>query len=88
VIAGKTKALTAENSALAARFLGVDMFWLATGIGNPQMMTMPSGPWPFSVSVESVLAIPEEEQNRLGEYIEFRVNKWHTDHPTKNKKRH
>lgn len=39
VIAGKTKALTAENSAKAARYLGVDGFWLATGIGKPQPVT-------------------------------------------------
>lgn len=35
VIAGKTKALTAENSARAARFLSVDHYWLATGEGGP-----------------------------------------------------
>lgn len=28
---GKTKALSAENNAWAARFLGVNSFWLATG---------------------------------------------------------
>lgn len=28
---GKTKSLSAENNARAARFLGVDSFWLATG---------------------------------------------------------
>jgi len=83
VIAGKTKALTAENSALAAKFLGVDMFWLATGMGKPKIVTKPSSQWPFSISVESFLAIPEEEQNRIGEYIEFCVNKWHVAHPPK-----
>lgn len=36
VISGKTKALTAENSARAARFLQVDHFWLATGEGSPR----------------------------------------------------
>ncbi|MDB5777578.1 MAG: hypothetical protein JWP38_3711 [Herbaspirillum sp.] len=34
VITGKTKALTAENSAKAANFLKVDGFWLATGEGK------------------------------------------------------
>jgi transcriptional regulator with XRE-family HTH domain len=33
VLSGKTKMLTAENSALAARFLGVNHLWLATGLG-------------------------------------------------------
>jgi len=34
VIVGKTKALTAENAARAARELGVDMMWLSTGEGE------------------------------------------------------
>jgi hypothetical protein len=33
VMRGETRALTAENSAKAARFLGVDDYWLATGEG-------------------------------------------------------
>lgn len=37
VIAGKTKAMTAENTARAARFLRVDHLWLATGEGKPQV---------------------------------------------------
>lgn len=36
VLAGKTRALTAENSAKAARFLKVDHYWLATGEGEPR----------------------------------------------------
>lgn len=36
VIKGVTKALTADNSARAARFLRVDHFWLATGEGEPR----------------------------------------------------
>ena len=34
VITGETKQLTAENSALAARFLGINHHWLATGVGS------------------------------------------------------
>lgn len=33
---GSTRALTAENSAKAARFLEVDAHWLATGEGEPR----------------------------------------------------
>jgi transcriptional regulator with XRE-family HTH domain len=33
VLKGETKALTAENTAKAAKFLNVDWFWLATGNG-------------------------------------------------------
>lgn len=36
VMLGDTKALTAENSARAARYLGVDGYWLATGEGQMQ----------------------------------------------------
>jgi len=34
VLSGKTKALTSENSAKAARFLKIDHYWLATGQGQ------------------------------------------------------
>lgn len=47
VIAGKTKALTAENSVRAARFLDVDQVWLATGEGHPQTHKETSPRWPF-----------------------------------------
>ena len=33
VLAGHSKSLTAENSALAAKFLGVNHSWLALGVG-------------------------------------------------------
>lgn len=36
VLKGESRALTAENTARAARFLKVDWFWLATGEGRPQ----------------------------------------------------
>lgn len=36
---GTTKSITAENVARAARFMGVDMFWLATGVGSPREKT-------------------------------------------------
>ena len=36
VILGTTKAMTAENTMLAARFLGVSPFWLATGKETPR----------------------------------------------------
>jgi transcriptional regulator with XRE-family HTH domain len=35
VLKGESKALTAENTARAAKFLKVDWFWLATGEGKP-----------------------------------------------------
>ncbi|WP_295541018.1 helix-turn-helix transcriptional regulator [uncultured Pseudacidovorax sp.] len=45
VITGVTKALTAENSSKAARFLRVDHHWLATGEG----VARPKRPgWPFT----------------------------------------
>lgn len=44
VIRGDTRALTAENSALAARTLRVDHYWLATGEGEPRPQ---NETWPF-----------------------------------------
>lgn len=35
VLNGSTRAMTAANTALAAKFLGVSWFWLATGEGSP-----------------------------------------------------
>jgi len=43
VIRGESVALTAENSARAAKFLRVDHYWLATGDGQPR----PDEGWPF-----------------------------------------
>ena len=40
VLTGQSKALTAENSAKAARFLAVDPHWLATGEGEPRPLLM------------------------------------------------
>lgn len=34
---GKSKSMTAENCALASRFLGVDQYWLATGDGQMEI---------------------------------------------------
>jgi transcriptional regulator with XRE-family HTH domain len=36
IIDGKSKMLTADNNAQAAKFLGVDSDWLATGKGRPE----------------------------------------------------
>jgi transcriptional regulator with XRE-family HTH domain len=51
VLAGDTKALTAENTAKAARFLQVDWYWLATGEGSPEPVH-----WPFSAELRSQVA--------------------------------
>jgi transcriptional regulator with XRE-family HTH domain len=39
-LGGKTRALTAENTAKAAMVLGVDAYWLATGEGEPRPALM------------------------------------------------
>lgn len=67
VIAGKTKALTAENSAKAAQFLCVDHFWLATGRGTPQAQSATAPTWPFGNYDDYVQLTPrqQEELQRL-----------------------
>lgn len=68
---GKTKSLTAENNAKAARYLGVDSYWLATGQGEKvkamgtHTATEPIGiykviQWPFE-------AVTPDQYDRLGE---------------------
>lgn len=86
VIAGKTKALTAENSALAAQFLGVNSHWLATGIGRPHRSTAAGGKWPFTVEFELFAAMPPEEHTRLDDYVTYTVQKWHQQNAVKSKK--
>jgi transcriptional regulator with XRE-family HTH domain len=51
VLAGDTKALTAENTAKAAQFLQVDWYWLATGEGSPEPVH-----WPFSRELRAEVA--------------------------------
>lgn len=46
VISGASKALSAENHSRAARLLGVDDLWLATGEGEVPRRHIPQ--WPFS----------------------------------------
>ncbi len=43
MLTGSSKALTAENTAKAARFLRVDWYWLATGEGEME----PAPSWPI-----------------------------------------
>jgi transcriptional regulator with XRE-family HTH domain len=47
---GETVALTAENCARAARFLKVDMFWLATGEGEMRVSQPTFSPWAIEVA--------------------------------------
>ncbi|WP_137923922.1 helix-turn-helix transcriptional regulator [Cupriavidus sp. 2SB] len=65
VIGGKTKALNAENSARAARFTGVDAFWLATGVGSPESAGMPEDRWPFRASYKQYDRLTEAQKKSL-----------------------
>lgn len=79
VISGKSKALNAENTALAARFLGVDFFWLATGIGSPApSQIFGKTTWPFSTPLEELLLLPEEEQKQIDKFLAFTLADWHS----------
>ena len=68
---GKTKALSVENNARAARFLDVDAFWLATGEGQPRPLT----PWPFPMILPGQYAQLDAdfrrqvENNVVGEWM-------------------
>lgn len=72
VIAGKTKALTAENSAKAARYLQVDAYWLATGEGSPQGASSAGvGMWPFTtITADQWYALSEAQRGRIEGFAE------------------
>jgi transcriptional regulator with XRE-family HTH domain len=65
VIAGKTKALTAENSMRAAQFLQVNPYWLATGEGDPSpadVQPAQAENWPFKrIDIRRVLNLTQDE---------------------------
>jgi len=85
VILGNTKALTAENTAYAAKYLGVDYYWLATGKGEPSKNSAiaetatsenASPEWPFSMSLQEILEIGPDEKASLDKYISYTVKEW------------
>ncbi|MCY0854299.1 helix-turn-helix domain-containing protein [Cupriavidus sp. D39] len=70
VLLGKTKALTAENSARAAKFLGVDSFWLATGAGSlASTKEEADQTWPFSVSREEYEQLSSAQKSGLDRIV-------------------
>lgn len=69
VLLGKTKALTAENSARAAKFMGVDSFWLATGNGSLASTETPDQTWPFSVGREEYEQLSASQKSGLDRIV-------------------
>jgi transcriptional regulator with XRE-family HTH domain len=75
-VRGETNAHTAENQARAARLLGVDYFWLATGEGKAR----PVPGWPFDLFDQSDYELVSEEyrkriENELaGEIMRIKKN--------------
>lgn len=65
VLLGKTKAMTAENCARAARLTGVDTFWLATGSGEPTLAGASSFQWPFRATFEEYERLAEDQKQSL-----------------------
>lgn len=84
VINGRTVALTAENSAKAARFLNVDGYWLATGIGSPASDdNVPETQWPFTSSKADFDQLSKSQKASLdkivGEFVAVcreRIDEW------------
>jgi len=59
VINGPTVALTAENHEKAVRLLGIDGYWLATGIGDAEPKALA---WPFKrIDLKKVQALNDEQ---------------------------
>lgn len=75
---GRSKSMSAENCAHAAQFLGVDMYWLATGAGpmlagahhagepRPTYSTGNVKAWPMeTVTLEEYLTLSDRQQGHI-----------------------
>lgn len=76
VISGKTKALTAENSARAARFLQVDHFWLATGEGLARAGIDINPPPIPGLSLDDWKVLPEPDQKEVMTLLHGKVERY------------
>lgn len=76
VISGKTKALTAENSARAAKFLQVDHFWLATGEGMARPSKRVEVPPVPGLSVEDWQMLPDPDQKEVVTLLQGKVERY------------
>jgi transcriptional regulator with XRE-family HTH domain len=65
VLGGTTKALTAENSAKAARFLNVDHYWLATGEGDPRPQGLSEEARAWAARFDKLTAAEKEKFSAL-----------------------
>lgn len=65
VLLGKTIALSAANSAVAADFLGVDHRWLATGDGT----MLRHSTWPFSVDRSAYERLSSDQKQALDDTV-------------------
>jgi transcriptional regulator with XRE-family HTH domain len=77
-LSGKTKKMEGANLLMAAQYLNVDAWWLATGKGSmepgkPQMKLDIGGDtmaWPFSVSRERIEQLDGEQKAHINGMIE------------------
>lgn len=76
VISGKTKALTAENSARAARFLQVDHFWLATGEGAPSAMQSDELLRAIGVAKKDWDRLPSDDRNEVVMLLRAKLSRY------------
>jgi hypothetical protein len=80
---GKIKSMRLDYALNIEKTIGYNHIWLVLGEGE---VFPTSRPWPFSVNIELFLSIPDQEQRRIDEYIDFYVNKWHSTHQSKTNK--
>jgi transcriptional regulator with XRE-family HTH domain len=77
-LSGKTKKIEGANLLMAAQYLSVDAWWLATGKGaidpsKPQMkldIGVHAEPWPFTVSWERINKLNAEQKAHINGMIE------------------
>lgn len=63
VLAGTSKAFTAENNFKAARALAVDAEWLACGVGSPRSVAA----WPVTAELQDAWRSAGPDQRRMSE---------------------
>jgi transcriptional regulator with XRE-family HTH domain len=65
VLTGSTRALSAETSARAARFLRVDHYWLATGEGEPKPKALSEDAMSFAARYDKLSQSEREKFSAL-----------------------
>jgi len=92
-LSGRTKKIEGANLLMAAQFLDVNPWWLATGKGPierdgsiPDVQLAPPPSWPLKVSLDLFMALPPDERERIDDDVTHAVERWHKKNHMKSRK--